>query len=93
MITGALPTQYLFNRAWSVQLTPVVPSGKDQFGNVLYQPSSTGQLFAQDQNGTQFGQVVPGKNYHGLDYALFAMNIRENAIARVTAYLGRTALK
>jgi hypothetical protein len=52
-----------------------------------------GFLFAQDQNGTQFGQVVPGKNYHGLDYALFAMNIRENAIARVTAYLGRTALK
>jgi hypothetical protein len=27
-----------------------------------------------------------GHNYHGLDYPLFAMDIRENAIARVAAY-------
>jgi len=34
-----------------------------------------------------------GKNYHGLDYALWAMDIRENAEARVAAYLGQAALK
>jgi hypothetical protein len=28
-----------------------------------------------------------GKNYHGLDYPLFYMDIRENAKARVRAYL------
>jgi hypothetical protein len=52
-----------------------------------------GFLFAQDQSGSQFGQVVLSKNYHGLDYALFAMNIRENAEARVAAYRTQTALK
>jgi hypothetical protein len=31
--------------------------------------------------------LSPGKNYHGLDYALFYMDIRENAKARVQAYL------
>ncbi len=50
-----------------------------------------GFLFAQDQSGTQFGQL--SKNYHGLDYALFSMNIRENAKARVAAYLSQTAAK
>jgi hypothetical protein len=52
-----------------------------------------GFLFAQDQSGTQFQKVASGKNYHGLDYALFAMNIRENAEARVAAYLSQTAAK
>lgn len=52
-----------------------------------------GFLFAQDQSGNPFGQAVLGKNYHGLDYALFAMNIRENAEARAASYLGQTALK
>jgi hypothetical protein len=51
----------------------------------------SGFLFAQDQSGTQFGQL--SKNYHGLDYALFSMNIRENAKARVAAYLSQTAAK
>lgn len=52
-----------------------------------------GFLFAQDQSGNDFGKVGMGKNYHGLDYALFAMNIRENAKARVAAYLSQTAVK
>jgi len=35
-----------------------------------------------------FGRMdLGGHNYHGLDYPLFAIDIRENAIARVAAYL------
>ena len=52
-----------------------------------------GFLFAQDQKGGPFAAAAFGHNYHGLDYALFAMNIRENAKARVAAYLKQTALK
>ncbi|MBS0470360.1 MAG: DUF3089 domain-containing protein [Proteobacteria bacterium] len=46
-----------------------------------------GLLFAKDEHGTPFARAALGDNYHGLDYALFAMNIRENAQARVAAYL------
>jgi hypothetical protein len=50
-----------------------------------------GFLFVKDQSGSQFSKVdVGGKNYHGLDYPLFGMDIRENAIARVHAYLNGT---
>jgi len=52
-----------------------------------------GFLFAQDQSKGPFGPAAFGHNYHGLDYALWGMNIRENAKARVAAYLGETALK
>jgi hypothetical protein len=49
-----------------------------------------GFLFVKDQSGTPFGNVdMGGKNYHGLDYPLFGMDIRANAIARVSAYLNR----
>jgi hypothetical protein len=33
-----------------------------------------------------------GKNYHGLDYPMFAIDIRENAKARVATYLSEHAL-
>ena len=47
-----------------------------------------GQLFVADQKGTPFGRLdAGGKNYHGLDYPLFAMDIRENAEAREEAYV------
>ena len=46
-----------------------------------------GYLFVQDQKGTPFDRLSAGGNYHGLDYPLFAMDIRENARARVAAYL------
>jgi hypothetical protein len=34
--------------------------------------------------------TVAGGNYHGLDYPLFHMSLRKNAIERVTAYMGQT---
>ncbi|HEY0105009.1 MAG TPA: DUF3089 domain-containing protein [Rhizomicrobium sp.] len=53
-----------------------------------------GFLFAQDQAGTPFAALaIAGKNYHGLDYPLFAMDIRENARARVTAFLAQAPRK
>jgi hypothetical protein len=51
-----------------------------------------GLLIVADQTGTPFGALdLGGKNYHGLDYPLFAMDIRENAQARVAAYLAQSA--
>jgi DUF3089 family protein len=44
-------------------------------------------LFVADQSETDFGSLaLPNKNYHGLDYPLFHMDIRENASARTSAY-------
>lgn len=45
-----------------------------------------GVLTVSDQSGGPFKRMdMGGKNYHGMDYALFAMNLRENAKARVAA--------
>jgi DUF3089 family protein len=47
-----------------------------------------GFLTVADQAGGPFAKMdMGGKNYHGLDYPLFGMDIRENAKARVTAYM------
>jgi len=48
-----------------------------------------GTLFVEEQLEEPFVTytMAPGKNYHGLDYPLFYMDIRENAKARVRAYL------
>jgi len=48
-----------------------------------------GLLFAGDQSRTPFRTLAIGENYHGLDYPLWAMDIRQNAIARVNAYLAQ----
>jgi hypothetical protein len=47
-----------------------------------------GLLTVADQGEGPFsGLDMGGKNYHGLDYPLFHMDIRENSQARVEAYL------
>jgi len=47
-----------------------------------------GALFASDQTGTKFQTFSgSGGNYHGLDYALFYMDIRENAKLKVLTHL------
>ena len=51
-----------------------------------------GLLVVADQSGGPFAKVdLGGKNYHGLDYPLFAMDIRENAKARVNAWVAEAA--
>ena len=47
-----------------------------------------GALFASDQTGTRFQTFSgSGGNYHGLDYALFYVDIRENAKLKVLTHL------
>lgn len=47
-----------------------------------------GLLFVQDQSSTVFSSfILPGKNYHGLDYPLFHMDIRKNVAERCKTYL------
>jgi len=48
-----------------------------------------GKLFVSDQSAADFGERGMGGNYHGLDYALFYMDIRENARLRTATYLAR----
>jgi len=54
-----------------------------------------GTLFVADQTGTPMfvGSMSggSGRNYHGLDYPLFYMDIRDNAAARVASYLSARA--
>ena len=53
-----------------------------------------GRLFVTDLSDTPFAAGAMGGTYHGLDYVLFYMDIRDNAIARVEAYLAtREALE
>tara|TARA_B100001113_G_scaffold60516_1_gene45877 strand:- start:9658 stop:10815 length:1158 start_codon:yes stop_codon:yes gene_type:complete len=53
-----------------------------------------GILYASDQTGTRFeGFGGSDGNYHGLDFALFYMDIRENAILRTKTYLDVNANK
>ncbi|HWA90211.1 MAG TPA: DUF3089 domain-containing protein [Rhizomicrobium sp.] len=49
-----------------------------------------GLLTVADQSKGPFAKLdVGGKNYHGMDYPLFAMDLRENAKTRVQAWLKR----
>ena len=48
-----------------------------------------GILRVADQSGNPLGRLSLGGNYHGLDYPLFHMDIRKNAVERGAAYLER----
>ena len=51
-----------------------------------------GMLLVSDQSETPFGQAgALGTNYHGLDYPLFHMDIRENTKLRVAAFMASLA--
>lgn len=46
-----------------------------------------GYLYVTDLADSVFARIIlPGKNYHGLDYPLFHMDIRRNAEQRVSAW-------
>lgn len=60
--------------------------------NMLQAQCRNGVLYITDQSDNAFGRAggsFGGGNYHGLDYPVFHMDIRENARARVAAYLAR----
>ena len=50
-----------------------------------------GRLYVEAQLDNAFSAYSMGneRNYHGLDYALFYMDVRENAQRRVEAYLAK----
>jgi hypothetical protein len=90
---GAVPTSGSF----SVKLW-----GKDTANKVDFKPLGAalkgytraecrgGILYVDDQPSEPFGKLdMGGRNYHGLDYPLFAIDIRDNAIARVKTDLSR----
>lgn len=45
-------------------------------------------LYVADQSGTEYEKLgkMPDKSYHGIDFPLFHMNIRENVAARIDYY-------
>jgi hypothetical protein len=52
-----------------------------------------GRLHISDQSETRFGRAgALGANYHGLDYPIFHMDIRENVELRVRTYLAARRL-
>lgn len=56
--------------------------------NLTWAECRDGLLYVADQAGSPLGRLSLGnKNYHGLDYPLFHMDIRQNAELRVTTYL------
>jgi hypothetical protein len=75
--------------------------GEDRARGVTFEPlaaplpahtgarCSEGRLVVDEQTDARFAQSSLGQNYHGLDYALFYMNIRTNAQARTDAYLAQ----
>ncbi|GAB5453445.1 MAG: hypothetical protein Hals2KO_37730 [Halioglobus sp.] len=93
MHRGAVPT----SGEYHVQL-----SGDDAARDVVFEPLAEplpnyieaqcrgGKLFITDQSETEFGtQGVLGFSYHGLDYPIFHMDIRDNALLRVDTYLAQ----
>ena len=61
--------------------------------NMLRAQCKDGALYISDQTDTPFGEQggsFGGGNYHGLDYPVFHMDIRENAKERVQEYLNRS---
>lgn len=83
-------------------------SGKDEATGIIFGPLGAprpnllqaqckdGLLFITDLSDTGFdaaGGSFGGGNYHGLDYPVFHMDIRENAKLRVAAYLSETRLQ
>ena len=59
--------------------------------NAVEARCANGMLYITDQSETRFGQAgTVGTNYHGLDYPIFHMDIRENAKLRVATYLARS---
>ena len=46
-----------------------------------------GSLYVESQQGTGFAEMGSEGSYHGLDYALFYMNIHNNAKLRSRRYL------
>jgi hypothetical protein len=54
--------------------------------NQTWAQCRSGLLYVAKQSDKRFSRYGAMKNYHGLDYALFYLDIRQNAILRVKTY-------
>jgi len=61
--------------------------------NLIEAQCKNGVLFISDQTGSEFdlGAGFGAGNYHGLDYPIFHMDIRENVKLRVATFLDKNA--
>ena len=84
-ITGAFSAQ-MFGRdvAQGMQFPPL----GTPMSAMTWAECRDGFLYVGDLAGSVFKPfILPGKNYHGLDYPLFHMDIRRNAQERAQAWL------
>ena len=87
---GAVPIAGVFNiRFWGEDRGKgqSFPQLEAPLPNYTWAQCIEGVLFAEDQSEGPFEALVMGKNYHGLDYALFYMDIAENTRLRVNTWL------
>jgi len=87
---GAVPITGVFNiRFWGKDLAKGRSFSKLEapLPNHTWAQCVEGVLFVEDQSEGPFKRLALGKNYHGLDYALFYMNIAENTRLRVNTWL------
>ncbi len=87
---GAVPVAGVFNiRFWGEDRAEGQSFTKlgIPLPNHTWAQCNNGVLFVDDQSKGPFEDLVLGKNYHGLDYALFYMNLVENTKLRVNAWL------
>lgn len=89
---GAVPISGVFQiRFWGGDTVTGIafPPFKPPLKALTTAECRAGFLMVQDQSSGPLKTGTAGKNYHGLDYPLFAMDIRENAQVRVAAYLSQ----
>jgi hypothetical protein len=89
---GAVVPEGTFNDAagWSADdpTRPVFEHLSEPLREQTWAQCRDGSLFVERQDGTGFEEMGAGNmgSYHGLDYALFYMNIYNNAKLRTDAY-------
>lgn len=65
---------------------------KSPIKNLVEAQCDGGRLYITDQSDADWGKLAAGgSNYHGLDYPMFHMDIRDNAILRTQTYLRQQA--
>ncbi len=89
---GGVPNlgSYNINGADQAPLGQVFDNMKAPIANITWAQCVDGRLYVADQSeSTAFKSTIGGgadKSYHGLDFQLFHMDIRENVQARIEAF-------
>jgi len=82
--SGKFQVDFFSDRFTGIEFAPLAAP----LPNYVSARCDDGVLYVTDLAKTEFDGIVPsGHNYHILDYPLFHMNIRSNAILRTNVYL------